>query len=357
MLLMSLLLRLRGEISKDMNVLVTGSEGYIGTNLVHVLIDKGHDVTGLDTGFYKEAMLYYNKRQPVQTIIKDIRDVTAEDLSGFDAIVHLAELSNDPLGQTDPELTFAINHKGTARLVEEAKKAGVTRFIYASSCSIYGASDEVRDETSIPNPLTAYAKSKVLNEELWPPRSTDTFIPVLLRFATVYGPSPRLRFDLVVNNLAGLVFTTGEIKMDSDGTPWRPFTHVLDIADAIACALVAPKEVVNKEIFNVGNEQSNYQIKDIARIIKTVFPKAKVSLNPNGKDKRNYKVDFTKINTKLPGFSCKRTIADGVKELLEAFEKAELTHEDFTSRLYTRLKQILFLQETGKLNKDLYWRI
>lgn len=338
-----------------MKVLVTGSEGYIGSNLVHVLTDKGHDVTGLDTGFYNEAKLYDTGRQPVPTIVKDIRGVTLKDLLGFDAIVHLAELSNDPLGQTDPDLTFAINHEGTARLAELAKKAGVKRFIYASSCSVYGASDEIRSETSVPNPLTAYAKCKVLNEKFLIKEATDTFTPVILRFATVYGLSPRLRFDLVVNNLAGLAFTTGEIKMDSDGTPWRPFTHVLDIAEAVACALVAHKEIVSKEIFNVGNESSNYQIKDIANIIKTVFPEAKVSLNPNGADKRNYKVAFTKINNLLPGFSCTRTIAIGAKELKEAFEKAKLTNKDFTSRFYTRLKQIFFLQKTGKLDKELYW--
>lgn len=338
-----------------MKILVTGSEGYIGSILVNVLIDKGHDVTGLDTGFYKEARLYDNGLKSVPTIVKDIRDVTLEDLKGFDAIVHLAELSNDPLGQTNPDLTFSINHEGTKRFVKLAKKAGVGRFIYASSCSVYGASDEIRSEASTPNPLTAYAKCKVLNEEMLKREATDSFTPVILRFATVYGLSPRLRFDLVVNNLAGLAFTTGEIKMDSDGTPWRPFTHVLDIAEAVACALVAAKEIVSKEIFNVGNEQSNYQIKDIAQIIKTVFPHAKVTLNPNGADKRNYKVDFTKINTKLPGFSCTRTIAMGAKELKEAFEKAHLTDEMFTSRLFTRLKQIIYLQEKNKLDKDLYW--
>lgn len=338
-----------------MKILVTGSEGYIGSVLLHVLVDKGHDVCGLDTGFYKEAMLYDNGKKPVPTIVKDIRDVSREDLLGFDAIVHLAELSNDPLGQTDPDLTFAINHKGTARLIDKAKKAGVKRFIYASSCSVYGASDEIRSEISTPNPLTAYAKCKILNEELLKKEATDSFTPVILRFATVYGLSPRLRFDLVVNNLAGLAFTTGVIKMDSDGTPWRPFTHVLDIAEGVSCALVAPKEIVSKEIFNVGNESSNYQIKDIANIIKTVFPKAEISLNPNGTDKRNYKVDFTKINTKLPGFACTRTIAIGAKELKDAFEKAHLTDGMFSSRLFTRLKQIFFLQETNRLDKNLYW--
>ena len=338
-----------------MKVLVTGSQGYIGSNLVFVLEDKGHEVTGLDTGFFKKAKLYDHGRQEVSLITKDVRDVTFSDLKGFDAIVHLAELSNDPLGQTDPELTYSINHKGTAHLVKEAKKAGVGRFIYASSCSIYGASDEIRDETSTPNPLTAYAKCKVLNEDLLKREATKSFTPVVLRFATVYGLSPRLRFDLVVNSLAGLAFTTGEIKMDSDGTPWRPLTHVLDIAEAVACALVAPKEIVNKEIFNVGNEASNYQIKDIAALIKKEFPNASVSLNPNGADKRNYKVDFKKINTRLPGFSCTRTIGTGVKELKVAFEKVKLTEEMLESRDFTRLKQIMHLRSTGKLNESLFW--
>lgn len=338
-----------------MKVLVTGSEGYIGTVLVQELLKRGFDVTGLDTGYYMEGWLYDIERKEYPFIRKDIRQVVPSDLAGFDAIVHLAELSNDPLGQIDPDLTFAINHKGTERLVKAAKKAGVGRFIYASSCSVYGASDEVRDETSVPNPLTAYAKCKVLNEKLLMREANDSFVPVVLRFATVYGLSPRLRLDLVVNNLVGLAYTTGEIKMDSDGTPWRPFTHVLDITEAVACALVAPLAVVNKETLNVGSDRSNYQIKDIAAIIKKVFPNASVSLNPNGADKRNYKVDFSKITTKLPGFVCTYDVRKGAAELKELFERVGLTKGMFMSRSFTRLKQMQHLRDTNKINESFFW--
>lgn len=337
-----------------MKLLVTGSNGYIGTMLCDTLLKAGHDVTGLDTGFYEEAWLF--PVDVLKTVIKkDIRKVTKDDFLGYDAVVHLAELSNDPLGQTNPDLTYSINHEGTKRVAAMAKEAGVERFVYASSCSVYGASDRIADETSSTNPLTAYAKCKVLNEEALVAMSDAIFCPVLLRFATVYGPSPRLRFDLAVNNLAGLAFTTREIKMDSDGTPWRPFTHVLDIAQGIICALTAPKETVQGQIFNVGSEASNYQIKDIAAIVKEVFPDATVSLNKDGADKRNYKVNFDKIKN-LPGFKTKYTVRDGVMQLKEIFEKANLKTEDFTSRLYTRLKQVKYLEEVEKIDHDLYWK-
>lgn len=337
-----------------MKILVTGSNGYIGTMLCDVLLKAGHNVTGLDTGFYEEAWLF-----PVQvpkTIIKkDVRHTTKGDFVGFDAVVHLAELSNDPLGQTNPELTFSINHEGTKHIASLAKEAGVTRFVYASSCSVYGASDRIADETSSTNPLTAYAKSKVMNEDALMGMADASFCAVLLRFATVYGPSPRLRFDLAVNNLAGLAYTTKEIKMDSDGTPWRPFTHVLDIAQGVLCALTAPAHIVSGQIYNVGSEASNYQIKDIAAIVKEVFPDATVSLNKEGADKRNYRVNFDKIKT-LPGFTTKYTVRDGVRQLKEVFENAHLKSEDFTSRLYTRLKQVKYLEETGMITHDLFWK-
>lgn len=337
-----------------MKLLVTGSNGYIGTMLCDTLLKAGHEVTGLDTGFYEEAWLF-PVDVPKRVVKKDIRNVVKEDFLGFDAVVHLAELSNDPLGQTNPDLTYSINHEGTKRVAAMAKEAGVKRFVYASSCSVYGASDRIADETSSTNPLTAYAKSKVLNEEALVAMSDTRFCPVLLRFATVYGPSPRLRFDLAVNNLAGLAYTTKEIKMDSDGTPWRPFTHVLDIAQGIICALIVPEDIVRGQLFNVGSEASNYQIKDIAAIVKEVFPDATVSLNKDGADKRNYKVNFDKIKN-LPGFVTKYTVRDGVVQLKEVFEKANLNSQDFTSRLYTRLKQVKYLEEVGKIDSDLYWK-
>lgn len=339
----------------NMKVLVTGSEGYIGTVLVQELLKRGFKVTGLDTGYFMEGWFYDIEKKEYPFLKKDIRAVTAEDLKGFEAIVHLAELSNDPLGQIDPELTFAINHKGTARLVAEAKKAGVGRFIYASSCSVYGASDNIADETSPVNPLTVYAKCKILNEGALLSLADYTFSPVLLRNATVFGPSPRLRLDLVVNNLAGLAFTQKKIIMDSDGTPWRPFVHVLDVAEAIMCALVAHKDAVHKQIFNVGNSQANYQINDIARIIQETFPGSEVSLNKNGADKRNYKVNFDKITTSLPGFVCKYDVRKGAAELKEIFERVSLTKEDFASRLYTRLKQMQHLRDTKRINESFFW--
>lgn len=339
--------------NKYMKILVTGSNGYIGTMLCDTLLKAGHKVTGLDTGFYEEAWLFAVQK-PETVIKKDVRAVTKEDFVGYDAVVHLAELSNDPLGQTNPALTYSINHEGTRLVATMAKSAGVPRFVYASSCSVYGASDRIADETSSTNPLTAYAKSKVMNEEFLVTITDDTFCPVLLRFATVYGPSPRLRLDLAVNNLAALAFTTGEIKMDSDGTPWRPFTHVLDIAQGVICALNAPKEIVSGQIFNVGSEASNYQIKDIAAIVQEVFPNATVSLNKDGADRRNYKVNFDKIKN-LPGLVTKFTVRDGVMQLKEIFERSQLNQDDFSSRLYTRLKQVKHLQDTKQIDENLYW--
>ncbi len=343
--------------NKHMKVLVTGSEGYIGVPLVQALIHSGHNVTGLDTCFYSGGWLYPYNKQEYDLIKKDIRAATVQDLEGFDAICHLAELSNDPLGQNNPEITYTINHLGTASLAEKAKEAGVKRFVYMSSCSVYGASEEVRDEKSPVNPLTEYAKCKVLNEKFLTKIANEHFSPVFLRNATVFGPSPRLRFDLAVNNLTGLAFTTHEIKMDSDGSPWRPFVHVEDVARAIICMLAAPRDIIHNEVFNVGDSKSNYQIKEIAKIISEVIPDCKVSLNANGADKRNYKVNFDKINTKLPGFSCSKDIRVGVEELYEIFSSIALTKETFDSKDYTRLKQINYLKETGKINKDFYWRL
>lgn len=340
-----------------MKVLLTGIDGYIGTVLGQELIKQGHDVTGLDTGYYSDAWLYEMPGfQKPEVIIKDIRNVVKEDLEGIDAVVHLAELSNDPLGQNDPEVTYQINHIGTKNLATLAKQSGVKRFIYFSSCSVYGASDKIAFETSSTNPLTAYAKSKVLNEQYLQSVADGNFSPVIFRNATVYGASPRLRLDLVVNNLSGLAYTTGEIEMDSDGTPWRPLVHILDVCQAVLIALRTPIQQMHNQIVNVGDTNSNYQIKDIAEIINKTFPGCSVSLNKNGTDKRNYRVNFDKIKTVLPGFSCKYDVAKGAKELLDVFTKVNLTKEDFASRNYTRLKQIKYLQDNNKINSKFYWK-
>ena len=337
-----------------MKVLVTGCNGYIGTVMVPILVAAGHDVTGLDTNYYASGWLYGQPLSLKQFIKKDIRNVSAEDVAGFDAIIHLGELSNDPLGQNDPELTFEINHKGTVKLIDACIAAGVPRFIYSSSCSVYGASDEVSDEVSLTNPLTAYAKSKVLNEQYLLSKASDAFCPVIFRNATVYGPSPRMRFDLAVNNLAGLAWTTGEVKMDSDGTPWRPFIHILDVCEAFRLALTAPKVKVSGQIMNVGDTRSNYQIKEIAEIIGKVFGVSNITLNKQGADKRNYRVNFDKIKNVL-GFSCSRDVKRGAEELKEIFESVALSRDTFLSKEYTRLKMIDYLKSSGKLDESLLW--
>lgn len=338
-----------------MKILVTGSDGYIGIKLVQTLLEKGHDVVGFDTGYYRSGWLFNGVTKLPKTISKDIRKITLDDLKGFDGVVHLAELSNDPLGENDPKLTYKINHLGTLRLARLAKKAGVKRFVYSSSCSVYGASDEIRDEDSPTNPLTAYAKSKVLNEKALIKLSDKNFSPVILRNATVYGASPRLRFDLAVNNLTALAYITKKIKMESDGTSWRPFVHIDDVCKAFTCALTAPKSKIHNQIFNVGNNKSNYQIKDVAQIIKKTLPHCKVFLNKNGADKRNYKVNFDKISAQLPGFKSKRDVKTGVKELLAIFKKINLGQETFEYKAFTRLKEINYLRKTKQINKEFYW--
>lgn len=339
-----------------MKVLLTGNGGYIGTIMGEALMHAGHEVVGLDTGFYNAGWLYEGVQPLKKIIAKDIRDVELSDLVGFEAVIHLAELSNDPLGQNDPALTHSINHEGTVRLIKLVKQAGISRFIYASSCSVYGASDQFVDETSPTHPLTAYAKSKVLNEQYLLSTADDSFSPLIFRNSTVYGASPRMRFDLVVNNLAALAFTTGKIKMDSDGTPWRPLVHVRDVAKVFVTALATPTELTHKQIVNVGSASGNYQISQLAEIIAQVFPGSEVSLNPQGADKRNYKVRFEKIGLVLPGFTCDWDVEKGAHELKEIFEQIRLTKEDFASGKYTRLKAIAELQKSGSLDASLHWQ-
>lgn len=337
-----------------MKILLTGNEGYIGSVLARELIKAGHEVTGLDTGYYAETSLYPAEVWP-KTVKKDIRLVNQADLSGYEAVIHLAELSNDPVGETDPRMTDEINHRGTVNLARLAKAAGTKRFIYFSSCSVYGASDQLVGETSPVNPLTAYAKAKVLNEKYLFQSAGADFSPVIFRNATVYGASPRMRFDLVVNNLCGLAFTAKEIRMESDGTPWRPFVHILDVCQAVLEALKLPRPQIHNQIINIGDSNSNYQIKTIARIIGRVLPGCRVSLNKNGADKRNYRVNFDKIKKILPGFACRFDVAAGAQELLALFERINLTQADFESKDFTRLKQINHLKTAGRINHEFYW--
>lgn len=338
-----------------MKILVTGSEGYIGTRLMQVLLDEGFDVTGLDTGFYEEGRLYELRIKNYELRHKDVRAITNKDLKGFDAVVHLSELSNDPLGQNDPELTFEINHRGTKKLAEAAKAAGASRFVYFSSCSIYGASEKVSDENTTPNPLTAYAKSKVLNERALMKLADDSFSPIFFRNATVFGASPRMRFDLVVNDLAASAHVNKLIKMNSDGTPWRPFVHILDVARAVVLTLRAPITQVHNKLFNVGSNDNNYQVRNIAEIIASVFPGCETSFGDSRGDKRNYRVRFDRIKEILPDFKCEYDVKLGAEEMKAIFEEIKMNKEVYQSRLYTRLKQIDYLKKEGKVDERLFW--
>jgi nucleoside-diphosphate-sugar epimerase/2-polyprenyl-3-methyl-5-hydroxy-6-metoxy-1,4-benzoquinol methylase len=338
-----------------MKILLAGSEGYIGTVLREELIRRGHMVTGLDTGFYAEGWFTGAGAKP-KFVHKDTRNVDTEDLRGFDAVVHLADLSNDPLGQNDPELTRDINYRGTVALARAAKTVGVPRFIYSSSCSVYGvATTDVVDETSPVNPQTVYAECKIRSEHDILELADGSFSPVILRNATAYGVSPRMRFDLAVNNLSGWAWTKREVRLTSDGTPWRPFVHVRDIAQAVAEVLVAPREVVHGEVFNVGDDHSNYQIRDVAKTVAEVFQGCSLVLGSSDGDTRSYRVSFKKIREKLPGFKPAWNIRRGAEELRDVFARIRMTDETFTSCLYTRLKQIKYLCETDQVDQNLFW--
>lgn len=339
-----------------MRVLVTGTEGYIGSVLAPVLMRAGHEVVGADTGFYRSGWLYRADADAPRTLVRDIREITAADLRGFDAVVHLAELSNDPAGELNPRVTFEINHEGSVRLAEQAREAGVSRFVYASSCSVYGVADsDFVDETSPVSPQTAYAECKALVERDVGAMAADGFAPTFLRNSTAFGASPRLRFDVVVNNLCGHAFTSGRIKMDSDGTPWRPLVHILDISQAVARVLAAPEDDVRGQILNVGSDGQNHQIREVATIIGGVFPGCEVSFGPSGQDNRSYRVSFAKIAKVLPGYSCAWSVADGARQLRAVFERVGLTGEDFTGPAYIRLKRLQQLLASGQIDSSFYW--
>jgi len=344
-----------------MKILITGTEGYIGARMAPILAARGHDVTGLDTGFYRDGCLYLDPvGMPMtpRTIYKDLRTVGPEDFEGFDAVVHLAELSNDPLGQNRPEVTFKINHEGSLRIANVAKQAGVKRFVYASSCSVYGVGSggDFLNEMSPTNPQTAYAQCKVNVERDVKALADSDFCVTFLRNATAYGPSPRMRFDIVLNDLCALAWTTKKIAMVSDGSPWRPIVHIEDIIEAFRCALEAPVEAVNGEIFNVGATSENYRIREIAAIVAEAFPGCEVSVGPPSKDNRSYRVSFEKISTKLPGFACHWTAKMGAEELRRIFERIDFGSSEYEFRAFTRLKQLKYLQRTGQIDDDLFWR-
>jgi nucleoside-diphosphate-sugar epimerase len=339
-----------------MKVLVTGTEGYLGCLLPPLLVEKGHEVLGVDTGYYKTGWLYNGTQVTAKTLNKDIRDISIEDLQGVDAIVHMAELSNDPTGQLAPHITYEINHKGSVRLAKLAKESGVRRFVYMSSCSVYGVATEgdVTEESPV-NPQTAYAECKTLVERDVQPLADDNFSPTFMRNATAFGASPRMRFDIVLNNLSGLAWTTQEIKMTSDGTPWRPLVHALDICKAIVCAIEAPRDIIHNQIFNVGDTANNYRVKEIAEIVAGVFPGCQLSFGTQGADNRSYRVSFEKINTILPGFKCDWDAKRGAQQLYDVFSQIDMTEETFTSRGFTRLKQLEYLIRTQQIDKDFFW--
>ncbi|HEY9779393.1 MAG TPA: SDR family oxidoreductase [Leptolyngbyaceae cyanobacterium] len=340
-----------------MKVLVTGTEGYLGSLLPSLLMQRGHEVIGVDTGFYKVGWLYHGTEVTALTLNKDIRHITAEDLQGVEAIVHMAELSNDPTGQLSPNITYDINHKGSVRLASLAKAAGIRRFVYMSSCSVYGVATEgdVTEETPV-NPQTAYAECKTLVERDLQAMADDSFSPTFLRNATAFGASPRMRFDIVLNNLAGLAWTTKEIKMTSDGTPWRPLVHALDICKAIVCSVEAPRDIVHNQIFNVGDTSNNYQVREIAEIVAQIFTGCQLSFGQNGSDNRSYRVSFDKINKTLPGFKCEWDAVRGAQQLFDLFTQIDMTEETFLFRGFTRLKQLEYLLRTQQIDRDFFWK-
>jgi len=336
-------------------VLVTGHHGYIGSVMTDVLAEAGHQITGLDTRLYEGAD-FGPDALPVPSIRKDIRDVEPMDLRGFDAVVHLAALSNDPLGCLDESCTYDINHLGSVNLARAAKAAGVSRFLFASSCSLYGAAgDALLDETAAFNPITAYGTSKVLVEADVAKLADHSFSPIYLRNATAYGASPRLRADIVVNNFTGIAFTTGEVVIQSDGTPWRPLVHIRDISRAFLSVLEAPREAIHNQAFNVGSSDENYQIRDVAAIVQETVPGCRVKyLEGGGPDPRCYRVSCDKLRAHIPGFKTEWTVRKGVEELYASFVRNGLTTEMFAR--YVRLKRIEGHLMDGRLDPTLRWR-
>jgi nucleoside-diphosphate-sugar epimerase len=339
-----------------MRILLTGIDGYIGSVMGPYLARAGHQVVGLDTGYFRAGLLYESGEDRLPTLTRDTRTVGSTDLGGFDAIVHLAELSNDPLGAHNPAITFAINHEGTTALARAAKDAGVRRFVYASSCSVYGVGgNDIKTEESAAQPQTAYAECKVLCEQNLAALNDDAFTATCLRNATAFGASPRMRFDIVLNNLAGLAWTTQRIAMTSDGTPWRPLVHILDICKAVALTLQAPAGAVGGQIFNVGDDEQNYRIREIAEIVARGFPGCVTSFGPPDADNRSYRVSFAKIREHIPEFRCEWPAERGVGQLARLFAWLDMSHETFTAAPFTRLAQLKRLVERGEIDDEFFW--
>ena len=340
-----------------MRVLVTGNRGYIGSVLVPLMLKNDYELTGLDTGLYEGGGLCDENLASINYIKQDIRNIKKEELVGFDAIVHLAELSNDPLGQLAPQITYKINHEGACHLAKLAKASGIKRFIYMSSCSVYGIAEGIVDELSLISPQTVYAECKALVEKELNKLADDDFSPTFLRSATVYGASPQLRFDTAINNLCGLAWTSKEIKLTSDGSPWRPFIHVEDLCRVIIELLSIERNKVHNQVFNLGKSEHNYQIKDVAHAIGSVFSECEISFGAKDPDNRSYQVSCDKLASMLDNFQFIWDVEKGVRQLYDLFSEINLSADTFNSRYHTRLKCLEYLIKNQKLDSNFFWKL